>query len=185
MPDNCSPIFFVDAENQQTDIESGWVRCEPEPFDFVEYREEAIACAHEVFWPPCEGQDGDCATDADCGGGQVCSLYYNECTCLSDDKCMSDSDCADGEICLCAGKTSGGNQVAFKNRCISAGCAEKDDCMGDCGCRATHFCSDILAAFCPTLADECANNSDCAPTDGCFWDPDQQRWTCQEPAICE
>lgn len=181
-PVDCEPIFFEDAQHQLTDIESGWVFCNG---GTVIYRDEALGCAHEVFWPKCEGQGGDCATDADCPGDQTCANIWGDCSCVA--QCMSDSDCADGEICVCAGDHPDvGGDLYLQNTCMPANCAAKSDCEGECGCRGSEFfCGHVIGAFCPTLADECSDSDDCPQDKYCAFDADQQRWTCQWLGICE
>jgi hypothetical protein len=176
---DCLPVFFEDENNDETDEESGWLLCNE---GSVYYREVALDCAHEVFWPACDGQPGSCATDADCPGNEVCADVWGSCECES--QCMSDSDCEDGEICVCAGRGNGG-WLALKNWCVPTGCAGPEDCADDCGCRGSEFfCGTLDTAACPTLTDECHDNADCGGN-RCAWEPQEQRWTCQEWGICE
>ena len=180
-PVDCEPVFFHDQDHNVTDEESGWVRCNGAS---VFYREAALDCAHEVFFPACDGQPGDCATDADCPGNESCRNLWGSCACM--DQCMSDSDCPQGEICACAGEAaSEGSRLVLKNECIPANCGQSGDCEGECGCRGTEFfCGTLDGAFCPTLNDDCHDNADCGG-DRCAWEPQEQRWTCQGWGICE
>ncbi|MCY0992091.1 hypothetical protein OV203_33440 [Nannocystis sp. ILAH1] len=181
-PVDCEPIFFEDAQHQLTDIESGWLFCNG---GTVIYRDEALECAHEVFWPKCEGQGGECATDGDCPDSQVCANIWGDCGCVA--QCMSDSDCSGGQICVCAGDHPGvGGDLYLKNTCMPANCASKADCEGECGCRGSEFfCGFVIGAFCPTLEDECSDSGDCPQDKYCAFDADQDRWTCQFLGICE
>lgn len=181
-PVDCEPIFFKDEQYDLTDIESGWVFCNG---GTVIYRDEAVDCAHEVFWPKCEGQGGDCATDDDCPGSQVCANIWGDCGCVA--QCMSDGDCQDGEICVCAGDHPDvGGDLYLQNTCMPANCASKSDCEGECGCRGSEFfCGHVIGAFCPTLADECSDSGDCPQDKYCAFDDAQARWTCQFLGICE
>lgn len=180
-PAGCEPIFFEDADNKLTDVESGWVICEQ---GTLVLREEPVACAHEVFWPKCEGQGGQCASDADCPGTEACANVYGDCSCVA--QCMSDSDCGDGEICLC----TGGHpelpvSLYIKNTCVASQCAATADCEGPCGCRGNNFCGYTVDARCSTPTDECAAHSDCEGGDLCVFDEIEARWRCLEGAICE
>jgi hypothetical protein len=181
-PFDCQPIFFEDENHELTDIESGWLFCNE---GSVHYREEAIDCAHEVFWPKCEGQGGECATDDDCSGNDTCANIYGDCYCTP--QCMSDSDCGDGRICVCAGSIPGvGADLALKNACVPADCAANADCAGECGCRGDKFfCGTLEGAFCPTPDDECEDDEDCSNGNYCGWDSDEKRWMCQGWGICE
>ncbi|MBZ5710240.1 hypothetical protein [Nannocystis pusilla] len=181
-PVDCQPIFFEDENHDLTDIESGWLFCNE---GTVHYREEAIDCAHEVFWPKCEGQGGECATDGDCSGNETCANIYGDCYCTA--QCMSDSDCGDGQICLCAGDLPAvGADLALKNQCVPADCTANADCAGECGCRGDKFfCGTLEGAFCPTPDDECEDDEDCEDGGYCGWDSDQKRWVCQGWGICE
>ncbi|MCY1058877.1 hypothetical protein [Nannocystis sp. SCPEA4] len=176
---DCLPVFFEDENNDETDEESGWLLCNE---GSVYYREVALDCAHEVFWPACDGQPGSCATDADCPGNEACVDVWGSCQCES--QCMSDSDCEDGQICVCAGRGNGG-WLALKNWCVPSGCAGPEDCQDDCGCRGSEFfCGTLDTAACPTPTDECHDNADCGGN-RCAWEPQEQRWTCQEWGFCE
>jgi hypothetical protein len=180
-PDDCEPIFFDDPQHKLTDLESGWVTCHE---GGVIYREEAVDCAHEVFWPKCEGQGGECASDADCPGDQACANIYGDCGCVA--QCMSDSECGDGEICLCAGGHPDLPATLYiKNTCLPAQCATKADCAGECGCRGDDFCGFTVSAFCPTLTDECDDHGDCQGDAICSFDQVEARWRCLPGAICE
>ena len=180
-PVDCEPLFFTDPEGELTDVESGWVACHEGQ---VIYREEPVDCAHEVFWPECEGQEGDCATDEDCPGNQACRNIWGSCSCTP--QCMSDSDCGDGEICVCTAEHPElPLNLDIKNTCNAAGCAGQADCEGECGCRGDDFCGYTISAFCPTLNDECSHAGDCDPGKICTFDGAEQRWRCFEPAICE
>ncbi|WAS91606.1 hypothetical protein [Nannocystis punicea] len=181
-PVDCEPIFFEDPQHQLTDIESGWLFCNG---GTVIYRDEALECAHEVFWPKCEGQGGDCAADSDCPDSQVCANIWGDCGCVA--QCMSDSDCGDGQICVCAGDHPDvGGDLYLQNTCMPANCASKADCEGECGCRGSEFfCGHVIGAFCPTLEDECSDSDDCPQDKYCAFDAEQERWTCQFLGICE
>ena len=183
----CEPLYLVDSEGYMTDAPSGWVRC-TDPLNRPEVlRLEAVACAHEVFWPQCDGAGGDCEVDADCPNNQVCGDVWGSCRCVS--PCMSDDDCLAGELCLCAAKSeySGDGPTPEKNRCIPAGCASASDCGDGCDCRGSSGpCGAIEGAYCSTDSDECGNHDECEEQGGrCFWEPEVEHWSCGEWFNCE
>ncbi len=170
-------------------VDTGYHRCP----DGTIHRNEAIACADDFAFAPCQGTEVTvtCTTDSDCGGGPLnrCvtgSDWYGDSTCSCITTCIEDSDCGEGQHCLCPGIVDKGRAWAT---CESAGCLDGSDCeSGECGVSAFNDgCGWINRLECRAADDLCRLDSECGPGESCMAGSEfggvgeDQGWRCAGP----
>ena len=130
-------------------VDTGYHECP----DGTIHRNEAIACADDFAFAPCQGTEMtvNCTTDSDCGEGPLNRCVagsdwygYSSCSCIT--TCIDDSDCGEGQHCLCPGIVEKRNAWAT---CESAGCLDGTDCeSGECGVSAVSYTHLTLPTIC-------------------------------------
>ncbi len=107
--------------------------------------------------PHCIYAEQPCTANSDCSsapqGNCTKVIRYAQCTY---NECLVDGDCPSGSRCYCY------DHIAPK-RCIPADCNSDTDCGAGQVCRLEQTnCGIPVAYHCPTSADTCAKNQDCA-----------------------
>lgn len=184
LPDECVPVNFLDPDDRgglPTEVWAGWVHCKDSFF-----RIEAIDCPIEAGYELCldsEVCDGCDPTE------QCLDWYGNSGYCFCGHNCTTDSDCGTNEICVCRSGILG-SQLISRNTCLPADCTGQADCAAVPDesvprCRlARDLCFSPSSVHCRTEADSCLYDGDC-PSQWCSYDPGDELWTCDSPAICE
>lgn len=184
LPDECVPVNFLATDDQgglPNDTWSGWVYCKDSFF-----RIEAIDCPYQAGYEPCTDVDvcGSCDPTEEC-----LDWYAGLGSCFCGHNCTTDSDCGANEICACRSGVVG-NQLTSRNICLPANCSGQTDCAAVPDesvprCRlGVDLCGGPNGAHCRTEVDDCIYESDC-PDWWCKYDPGDERWSCDQPAICE
>jgi hypothetical protein len=178
-PEGCVDVDLLDAEGNPSGAWSGWTLC-----DGAFFRVEALDCPLAQPYPACDASEPECD---ECLAGESCLDYYGDSGyCFCGRNCTSDVDCGRGEICVCAAAYG----LADKNTCLPAACDDELDCasvdpLDIPHCRLdTDLCHMPLAMHCRTELDACIYDGDC-PGSWCRYDTVDERWTCDEIAICE
>ena len=169
-------------------VDTGYHECP----DGTIHRNEAIACADDFAFAPCQGTEMtvNCATDSDCGEGPLNRCVagsdwygYSSCSCIT--TCIEDSDCGEGQHCLCPGIVEKRNSWAT---CESAGCLDGTGCeSGECGVSAfNNGCGWINRLECRAEDDACRLDSECGPGESCmagseFASDADLGWRCNGP----
>lgn len=129
---------------------------------------------------------GSCDDDDDCPESATCVVADH--TCETAPACDSAADCNDGEACFCANatfvQTTSGQNPA--NTCLPAQCKSETDCGSFACAVSVDGCRRYAGAFCHTAEDDCQFNDDCPDhTYRCAFASGENRWTCQQFAICQ
>ncbi|MFV8752785.1 hypothetical protein ACNOYE_19750 [Nannocystaceae bacterium ST9] len=184
LPDGCVPVEFLAPDDRgglPDGTWSGWMHCNDSFF-----RIEAIDCPSAAAYEPCLDPNGcdACEPDEQCldwyGGSGFCFCGHN---------CTGDADCGNNEICACRSGVVG-HQLVSRNTCLPADCAGQTDCPALADepiprCRlGVDLCGSPESVHCRTATDDCTFDEDCA-NQWCRYDPGDERWSCDEPAICE
>ncbi len=141
-----------------------------------------------------------CVSDQDCtlGSNGQCYCVYGASpdpvgTACAYDQCTSDGDCGK-DVCICRETVVPGVSADPSRNTL---CTGVGNCQVDADCGAGGYCSPSASFdcgagvvayygfYCHTPADQCVNDSDCAPQANafCTYDPHIQHWTCST-AIC-
>lgn len=122
-----------------------------------------------------DGGGASCASDDDCGDGEVCDTDANACrlACASDDDCSPNSRCADSGFCVARDACSGAGDCgdgelcnSCVGRCENSGDAPRA-CQNDTNCFIDEFC-DPCRAICRPLGqacDPCQEDIECGGDD--------------------
>ena len=126
-----------------------------------------------------------CTTNAECteGTNGRCDGNSHDGWQCTYDQCFDDGECGDG-VCECQGGFRSDNNI-----CLQTGNCRLDADCGGCGfCSPTlGDCGDYLGTvgyYCHTPADECVDDSDCAPDPQqggpphCSFAPAVGHWKC-------
>ena len=183
LPADCVPVTLTDAEGQLTDAWSGWLYCKDSLF-----RMEAIDCPIANAYDVCV----DSPNCDNCAAEEECLNYYGTDPdyCFCGNNCTKDSDCGANEVCMCSGGVEGVWGSGSRNICLPADCAGQADCPAVPDesvprCRlGLSLCATPESVHCRTEVDDCIYESDC-PNYWCAYDPGDERWSCDQPAICE
>lgn len=123
------------------------------------------------------GPNGQCGSRSIYyGGGEpevtTCACVYT---------CATDGDCGTGQVCMCAGLSSPFVGPGY-SVCVPAGCATDSDCpTGECSLSEwTDGCQTGLQTACRTSDDECRTHNDCGSNGSwcALESPTAQQWSC-------
>src|SRR5580658_2032140 len=142
------------------------------------------------FASPLSADAGGCTSDSDCTSGVNgrCFPFEGEVGLggCSYDECFTDSNCGSGTPCLCRSSSTDNSA----NVCDPGGnCAVDSDCGLGGYCSPSGIC-DGPTYYCHTSSDTCVNDTDCPAIDAgesgcptvtsCVYNPQAQRWGCNQ-----